>query len=248
MRSIPTWAATLMAAVWLAASPGVTAQPGRAAVAPALPALPAPTPLPGGGAPECIAPAKPGGGFDQTCKLAQAAFQQAGLTKAPMRIGYMPGGVGAIAFDQIVTRRPAEPGTLVAFSSGSLLNLSHGRFGKRSVDDVRWNGSGGLRDLHGGERREGRTGVGGGAGGGGAAGGRRRSAGRCRRAAARRRDRRDAGDPGVGPGAAAALVGGHLRDVRAESLGGDGGAGGAGVRGVLRVSAGADRRPARGAR
>lgn len=138
MRSIPTWAATLMAAVWLAASPDVTAQPGRAAAAPALPALSAPAPLPGGGAPECIAPAKPGGGFDQTCKLAQAAFQQAGLTKTPMRIGYMPGGVGAIAFDQIVTRRPAEPGTLVAFSSGSLLNLSHGRFGKRSVDDVRW--------------------------------------------------------------------------------------------------------------
>ena len=141
MRSIPTWAAALMAApmvafmaaLWLTASAGVAAQPGRGASAPAM------APLPGGdAAPECIAPAKPGGGFDQSCKLAQAAFQQAGLTTTPMRISYMPGGVGAIAFDQIVTRRPAESRTLVAFSSGSLLNLSHGRFGKRSVDDVRW--------------------------------------------------------------------------------------------------------------
>ncbi|OWQ84473.1 tricarboxylic transporter [Roseateles aquatilis] len=120
----------------LAAPIPAWAQPGR--VAPAVSAAGA-TPLPvGDAAPECIAPAKPGGGFDQTCKLTQAAFQQAGLTRQPMRITYMPGGVGAIAFDQIVTRRPAEPQTLVAFSSGSLLNLSHGRFGKRSVDDVRW--------------------------------------------------------------------------------------------------------------
>ncbi|HLO95520.1 MAG TPA: hypothetical protein VK195_14505, partial [Burkholderiaceae bacterium] len=29
-------------------------------------------------APECIAPAKPGGGFDLTCRLARAAFAQAG--------------------------------------------------------------------------------------------------------------------------------------------------------------------------
>ena len=139
MRSIPTlragrrWAAALLAA-WMAAPWGVMAQPGRGAPA-AAPAAPWPI---GDAAPACIAPAKPGGGFDQSCKLARAAFQQAGLTATPMRISYMPGGVGAIAFDQIVTRRHAEPQTLVAFSSGSLLNLSHGRFGKRSADDVRW--------------------------------------------------------------------------------------------------------------
>jgi hypothetical protein len=37
-------------------------------------------------------------------------------------------------------RRPApgEPGTVVAFSGGSLLNLSQGKFGRYGVDDVRW--------------------------------------------------------------------------------------------------------------
>jgi len=135
MRSTPMlqagrrWAGALLMAAALAAGTGLMA-PAAHAAPPALPV--------GDAAPECIAPAKPGGGFDQSCKLAQAAFQQAGLTKTPMRITYLPGGVGAIAFDQIVTRRPAEPQTLVAFSSGSLLNLSNGRFGKRSIDDVRW--------------------------------------------------------------------------------------------------------------
>lgn len=89
-------------------------------------------------APECIAPAKPAGGFDLTCKLAQAALAQAGLTKQPLHISYMPGGVGAIAFDTIVTKRPAEAQTLVAFSSGSLLNLANGRFGEHSLREVRW--------------------------------------------------------------------------------------------------------------
>ncbi|WP_416762690.1 tripartite tricarboxylate transporter substrate binding protein [Roseateles sp. So40a] len=149
MRSIPTFgagwrrAAAILVALWAAAWPATSAfsaPAGRALpITTAAPVAASSVRLPiGDASPECIAPAKPGGGFDQSCKLAQAAFQQAGLTRAPMRITYMPGGVGAIAFDQIVTRRPAEAQTLVAFSSGSLLNLSHGRFGKRSVDDVRW--------------------------------------------------------------------------------------------------------------
>lgn len=43
--------------------------------------------------PECIAPAKPGGGFDLTCKLAQSGLQDLGLLDKPMRVTYMPGGV-----------------------------------------------------------------------------------------------------------------------------------------------------------
>lgn len=102
-----------------------------AVTAQAEPAAPLPPP-------ECIAPAKPGGGFDLTCRLAQAAFAQAGLTRQPMHITYMPGGVGAIAFDTVVTKRPAEAQTLVAYSSGSLLNLANGRFGRHGLRDVRW--------------------------------------------------------------------------------------------------------------
>ncbi|MCA1176025.1 MULTISPECIES: Bug family tripartite tricarboxylate transporter substrate binding protein [unclassified Pantoea] len=87
---------------------------------------------------ECIAPAKPGGGFDLTCKLIQVSMQETGEISKPMRVTYMPGGVGAVAYNAIIAQRPAEAGTLVAFSGGSLLNLSQGKFGRYSETDVKW--------------------------------------------------------------------------------------------------------------
>jgi putative tricarboxylic transport membrane protein len=88
--------------------------------------------------PECIAPAKPGGGFDLTCRLAQTALKDSGVLKDPLRISYMPGGIGAVAYNAIVAQRPDEAGTIVAFSGGSLLNLAQGKFGKYNASDVRW--------------------------------------------------------------------------------------------------------------
>ncbi|CNK70278.1 Bug family tripartite tricarboxylate transporter substrate binding protein [Yersinia aldovae] len=87
---------------------------------------------------ECIAPAKPGGGFDLTCKLIQVSLQETKAIDRPMRVTYMPGGVGAVAYNAIVAQRPAEFGTVVAFSGGSLLNLAQNKFGRYSVDDVKW--------------------------------------------------------------------------------------------------------------
>lgn len=88
--------------------------------------------------PECIAPAKPGGGFDLTCKLAQSALMDGKFIKDPMRITYMPGGIGAVAYNAVVAQRPAEENTIVAFSGGSLLNLAQGKFGRYNENDVRW--------------------------------------------------------------------------------------------------------------
>jgi putative tricarboxylic transport membrane protein len=87
---------------------------------------------------ECIAPAKPGGGFDLTCKLAQSALMDGKFIADPMRITYMPGGIGAVAYNAIVAQRPAEANTIVAFSGGSLLNLAQGKFGRYNENDVRW--------------------------------------------------------------------------------------------------------------
>ena len=88
--------------------------------------------------PECIAPAKPGGGFDLTCKLAQSGLKDTGLLKAPMRVTYMPGGVGAVAYNAVIAQRADAPGTITAFSSGSLLNLAQGKFGRYDETAVRW--------------------------------------------------------------------------------------------------------------
>jgi putative tricarboxylic transport membrane protein len=87
---------------------------------------------------ECIAPAKPGGGFDLTCKLAQGALQEGKFLSDPMRISYMPGGIGAVAYNAVVAQRPAEANTIVAYSGGSLLNLAQGKFGRYNENDVRW--------------------------------------------------------------------------------------------------------------
>jgi putative tricarboxylic transport membrane protein len=58
--------------------------------------------------PECVAPAKPGGGFDLTCRLAQSALRDSGALKSPLRIVYMPGGIGAVAYNNISTWRRAS--------------------------------------------------------------------------------------------------------------------------------------------
>jgi putative tricarboxylic transport membrane protein len=100
-----------------------------ALVAAAIPALAAEA--------ECVVPSKPGGAMDLTCKLAQKALQA--KPDAPrLKLSYMPGGIGAVAWHTLVSQRRAEPDTLVAFSGGSLLNLAQGKFGKAGAGDVRW--------------------------------------------------------------------------------------------------------------
>ncbi len=86
----------------------------------------------------CVAPAKPGGGFDLTCQLLASALEASGQTAHRLPVVYQPGGIGALAFRRSVTQQPADSHTLVAFSSGSLLNLAQGRFGPHTERDVRW--------------------------------------------------------------------------------------------------------------
>ncbi|HAA07545.1 MULTISPECIES: Bug family tripartite tricarboxylate transporter substrate binding protein [Acinetobacter] len=88
--------------------------------------------------PECIAPAKPGGGFDMTCKLIQSGFKKTETLQDPMRVTYMPGGVGAVAYNKIVGNDPANNNAVIAFSTGSLLNLAQGKFGNFTEKDVKW--------------------------------------------------------------------------------------------------------------
>jgi putative tricarboxylic transport membrane protein len=87
---------------------------------------------------ECIAPAKPGGGFDLTCKLVQSTLLDTQAIKDPMRVTYMPGGIGAVAYNAVIGQRPGEGNTIIAFSGGSLLNLAQGKFGRYTENDVRW--------------------------------------------------------------------------------------------------------------
>lgn len=87
---------------------------------------------------ECIAPASPGGGFDLTCKLIQSALLEGKFVADPMRVTYMPGGIGAVAYNTVVAQKPDMNNTIIAFSGGSLLNLAQGKFGRYNENDVRW--------------------------------------------------------------------------------------------------------------
>lgn len=88
---------------------------------------------------ECIAPAKPGGGFDLTCRLLRDMLRMPlPQPTADVELKYLPGGIGALAFDRAVTQRWSDPRTFVAFSSGSLLNLAQGKFGTHGPQAVRW--------------------------------------------------------------------------------------------------------------
>jgi putative tricarboxylic transport membrane protein len=88
---------------------------------------------------ECIVPSKPGGAMDLTCKLVRDGLRQLpDQAERPLRLSYVPGGIGAVAWHSMVSARRGDANTLVAFSGGSLLNLAQGKFGNARPADVRW--------------------------------------------------------------------------------------------------------------
>lgn len=90
---------------------------------------------------ECIAPAKPGGGYDLTCRLAANGLQKTGLIDKPMMVSYMPGGIGAVAYNHVNGVRADDPNLIVAASTGAAVNLALGKFGEYDADEVRWLGA-----------------------------------------------------------------------------------------------------------
>lgn len=87
--------------------------------------------------PECVAPANPGGGFDLTCRIAETGLGNA--HGRPIQVTFMPGGIGAVAFNLFNTTRTDDGSAIVAFSSGSLLNIATGKYGAEfNENDVRF--------------------------------------------------------------------------------------------------------------
>ena len=91
--------------------------------------------------PECVAPAQPGGGFDLTCRIAQNGLEP--HLAEPMQVTFMPGGIGAVAINAFNTTRSDDASAIVAFSSGSLLNMATGKYGAYDEENVRFLASAG---------------------------------------------------------------------------------------------------------
>lgn len=90
---------------------------------------------------ECIAPAKPGGGYDLTCRLAANGLLETGRLDSPMLVTYMPGGIGAVAYNHVNGVRTDDENLIVAASTGAAVNLALGKFGQYDADEVRWLGA-----------------------------------------------------------------------------------------------------------
>lgn len=93
--------------------------------------------------PLCVAPAKPGGGFDITCRIAVEALEATGALKKPMAVSFMPGGIGAVAYNLFNTTQADDGNAIVALSSGSALNIATGKFGQWTENDARFVASAG---------------------------------------------------------------------------------------------------------
>jgi len=124
-RVLRGWALLPWVGSWVAA-PGLAQAQSAAAVDPSLLAA------------DCVIPARAGGGFALTCALARDALQAVRPQRPPLGQRYLPGGIGAVAFDRVASGQLGGSHTLVAFSSGSLLNLAQGRFGPHAPTAVHW--------------------------------------------------------------------------------------------------------------
>ncbi|MBZ9798316.1 Bug family tripartite tricarboxylate transporter substrate binding protein [Mesorhizobium sp. ES1-4] len=91
--------------------------------------------------PECLAGAKPGGGFDLTCRLAANALLATKQISQPMAVTYMEGGVGAVAYNHVIAKRAKDGNLITAASSGSALLIAQGKFGQYDENAVRWLGA-----------------------------------------------------------------------------------------------------------
>jgi putative tricarboxylic transport membrane protein len=73
---------------------------------------------------ECIAPSNPGGGWDTICRTSATVLQKAGITKETMYVTNMPGGSGAVAIANVITKRKGDTNLLVAASNSLTLTIA----------------------------------------------------------------------------------------------------------------------------
>ncbi|MBI5578216.1 MAG: tripartite tricarboxylate transporter substrate binding protein [Deltaproteobacteria bacterium] len=76
---------------------------------------------------ECIAPANPGGGWDAVCRSTSSALQKSGIVKETMYVTNMPGGSGAVAIANVITKRKGDTNLLVAASNALTFTMALNR-------------------------------------------------------------------------------------------------------------------------
>lgn len=93
----------------------------------------------GASAAECIAPADPGGGWDFTCRTVGQLLYDLKIVDEPVQVTNMPGGVGAVAFANVASKRADDPDLLVATSTVGVTQIAQGKY-PGDVSVMRWVG------------------------------------------------------------------------------------------------------------
>ncbi len=92
-------------------------------------------------APECIAPANPGGGWDFTCRQVGKSLQDLGMIDKTMQVVNLAGGGGGVAFAEVVNKRNDDNDLIVAASTATATRLAQGAYPGNTREQVRWLGS-----------------------------------------------------------------------------------------------------------
>lgn len=77
---------------------------------------------------ECIAPADPGGGWDFTCRTIGRLLTEEKLVEGNVQVVNMPGGVGAVAFANVRSKRNSDADLLVATSTVGITQIAQGKY------------------------------------------------------------------------------------------------------------------------
>ena len=86
--------------------------------------------------PECIAPSRPGGGWDFICRATAVYLHRMRVINQKMKVTNMPGESGGIAFRLASSERKDDSNLLVAASNGTTSRLAQGIYANASADDV----------------------------------------------------------------------------------------------------------------
>ena len=80
------------------------------------------------GATECIAPADPGGGWDFTCRTVGRLLTEEKLVDGAVQVTNMPGGVGAVAFANVASKRADDADLIVATSTVGITQIAQDKY------------------------------------------------------------------------------------------------------------------------
>ena len=92
-------------------------------------------------APECIAPAGAGGGWDFTCRSVSQVMLDLKLISQPIKTTNLTGGGGGVAYANVVTQRGDDANLIVAASPATTVRLAQKQFSQFTERDVRWLGA-----------------------------------------------------------------------------------------------------------